>query len=59
MIIEIKGKKFKGHSPKFKFEHTDKYIQITETVMIPIKNKIFFMWAENHKFILEMADGIF
>lgn len=57
-IIEIKGKKFKGHTPKFKFEHTDKYIQMTETVMIPIKNKIFFMWAENHKFILEMADGI-
>lgn len=57
-IIEIKGKKFKGHTPKFKFEHTDKYIQMTETVMIPIKNRIFFMWAENHKFILEMADGI-
>ena len=57
-IIEIKGKKFRGHTPKFKFEHTDKYIQMTETVMIPIKNKIFFLWAENHKFILEMADGI-
>ena len=56
--IEIKGKKFKGHLPKFKFEHTDKYIQMTETVMIPIKNKIFFIWAENHKFILEMAEGI-
>ncbi len=26
---------------------------MTETVMIPIKNKIFFIWAENHKFILE------
>ncbi len=57
-IIEIKGKKFRGHTPKFKFEDTDKYIQMTETVMIPIKNKIFFLWAENHKFILEMADGI-
>lgn len=56
--IEIKGKKFKGHLPKFKFEHTDKYVQMTETVMIPIKDKIFFMWAENHKFILEMASGI-
>ncbi len=57
--IEIKGKKFKGHLPKFKFEHNDEYIQITETVMIPIKDKIFFMWAENHKFILEMANAIF
>ncbi len=57
-IIEIKGKRFRGHTPKFKFEHTDKYIQMTETVMIPIKNKIFFIWAENHKFILEMAEGI-
>lgn len=57
--IEIKGKKFKGHLPKFKFEHNDGYIQITETVMIPIKDKIFFMWAENHKFILEMANAIF
>ncbi len=56
--IEIKGKKFKGHLPKFKFENTDKYIQMTETVMIPIRNKIFFLWAENHKFILEMAIGI-
>jgi len=57
--IEIKGYKFKGHLPKFKFEHTDELVQLTETVMIPIKNKIFFMWAENHALILEMADTIF
>ena len=57
--IEIYGKKFKGHLPKFKFEHTDNYVQLTETVMIPFRNKIFFMWAENHSFILEMADAIF
>jgi hypothetical protein len=57
-MVEIKGKKFKGHAPKFKFEHTDKYIQITETVMIPVKNKIFFLWAENLKMILEMTEGI-
>ncbi len=57
--IEMKGRKFKGHLPKFMFEHDDKYIQLTETVMIPIKDKIFFMWAENHTFILEMANAIF
>lgn len=57
--IEIKGKEFRGHLPKFKFEHTDQYSQLTETVMIPIKDKIFFIWAENHTLIMEMADAIF
>ena len=40
-------------------EHNDEYVQLTETVMIPIKNKIFFMWAENHNYVLEMANAIF
>jgi predicted transcriptional regulator len=57
--IEINGKKYKGHLPKFKFEHSDKFTQLTETVMIPIKNKLFFMWAENHDFVLEMAEVVF
>ena len=57
--IDINGKKFKGHLPEFKFEHSNEYIQLTETVMIPIKNKIFFLWAENHKYILDMAETIF
>jgi DNA-binding MarR family transcriptional regulator len=57
--IEIRGKKFRGHLPNFKFEHADDYSQLTETVMIPVKNKIFFMWAENHKLILEMTNAIF
>ncbi len=57
--IEIKGKKFRGHLPKFKFEHSDEYVQLTETVMIPIKDKIFFLWAENHNIILKLASAIF
>ena len=27
--------------------------------MIPIKNKIFFLWAENHEMIVKMAETIF
>jgi predicted DNA-binding transcriptional regulator len=57
--VEIKGEEFKGHLPDFKFEHTEGYTQLTETVMIPVKDKIFFMWAENHTLILEMANAIF
>ncbi|MFW9989338.1 MAG: helix-turn-helix domain-containing protein [Candidatus Odinarchaeota archaeon] len=57
--FEIKGRKFKGHLPEFKFENSNKYVQLTETIMIPIKNKIFFLWAENHEFILKMIDAIF
>ena len=57
--IEINSKKFRGHLPKFKFEHTEEYVQLTETVMIPIKDKIFFLWAENHVIILELANVIF
>ncbi|MFX1566836.1 MAG: helix-turn-helix domain-containing protein [Promethearchaeota archaeon] len=57
--IELKGKKFKGHLPKFKFEHTNEFVQLTESVMIPIKDKIFFLWAENHNIIEELANVIF
>jgi sugar-specific transcriptional regulator TrmB len=57
--IEINGRKYKGHLPEFKFENSHEYNQLTETVMIPLKNKIFFLWAENHKYILEMAEAIF
>jgi sugar-specific transcriptional regulator TrmB len=57
--FEINGKKYRGHKPHFKFGDSKDYIQLTETVMIPIRNKIFFLWAENHDLILEMVDVIF
>ena len=57
--IELKGKKYRGHQPKFKFEHQEDFFELTETVMIPIKNKIFFLWAENHEMIVKMAETIF
>ncbi|NVM45272.1 MAG: hypothetical protein HWN79_10170 [Candidatus Lokiarchaeota archaeon] len=57
--IEIRGRKFRGHLPKFKFENTDEYIQLTESVMVPINDKVFFMWAENHRLILEMTEVLF
>jgi sugar-specific transcriptional regulator TrmB len=57
--FKIKGKFYRGHLPKFKFDHSNNYVQMTESVMIPFKNKVFFLWAENHEFILKMAETIF
>ena len=56
--IKIKGKKYKGFIPEFKFEDSNGWIQMTEMVMIPQNDKIFSLWAETHEHILEMVQGI-
>jgi hypothetical protein len=49
---------YKGFLPKFKFENRKDWMDITEMVVIPQKDKIFSLWAENHTSILEMIQGI-
>jgi len=57
--IDIKGTKYKGFIPEFKFEHSEGWMKMTEMVMIPQKEKIFSLWAEDHEHILEMTQGIY
>lgn len=57
--IELNGRQYRGNLPKYRFEGNKDFIDITEIVMIPIKNKIFYIWAENHEIILKMTEAIF
>ncbi|MBD3253761.1 MAG: hypothetical protein GF383_01645 [Candidatus Lokiarchaeota archaeon] len=57
--INLNGNRYQGFLPKFRFIHDEEFREMTEAVMIPIKDKIFFLWAENHQFITEMTEKIF
>ncbi|MBN1801585.1 MAG: hypothetical protein JW891_08780 [Candidatus Lokiarchaeota archaeon] len=55
--IDIKGSKYKGFIPEFMFEESNSWTRITEIVMIPRKDIIFSLWAENHEYLIEMTEG--
>ena len=55
--ISIKGKKYRGYAPEFKFKHSDKWEKMTEMVIIPKNDIVFSIWAENHEHIIEMTQG--
>ncbi|TXT66176.1 MAG: putative Sugar-specific transcriptional regulator TrmB [Promethearchaeota archaeon] len=57
--ISLNNKKYQGFRPQFKFKDKEAFIELTEMVILPIKDKIFSLWAESHDYIEEMAQVVF
>ena len=57
--IEFYNKKFPSFKTEFLWPDAKEYQELTKSVVLPIKNKIYFLWAETYEFVKEMVDVIF
>jgi len=57
--IEFYDNVYRSFKTEFLWPNSDEYQELTKSVVLPIKNKIFFLWAETYEIVKEMVDVIF
>ncbi len=57
--IEFYDNMYHSFKTEFLWENTKDFQELTKSVILPIGDKIFFLWAETYEFVKEMVYAIF
>lgn len=57
--IKIFGKIFPSFKIEFLFNQNNEYQELTKSIILPIKKKIFFIWTETHEILKEIVEVVF
>ncbi len=57
--IKFYNKKYTSFKIEFLWPKVKEYQEFTKSVVLPIKEKIFYLWAETYEVVKEMVDVIF